>query len=139
MALADTGVYAWVRDSLHVDLGDGKIANGATWTLHLIESGAYNPDFVAHEAFSVISGASIVDSAAVVPGAFSGGVCAFPNVTFPLLSGPDIGGVALTVSGSIERLYAHWGKENAGTIFFETDGGNLVLTGLKLQHETVIV
>ena len=137
MAL-DTGVYAWVRDALHPDLGSGKIMDGATWRAHLIESGAYVPDFAAHEAFSVIAAASIVASVVVAPGAFSAGKSLLPDVTFTLLTGDPVGGIALTVSGSVERLYAHWGKANSG-LPFTPDGSTKVLKNLTLEHATVIV
>lgn len=136
MAL-DTGTYAWVRDALGT-LGNGKIAAGATWTVHLIESGAYSPLFASHEAFSVIGSGSIVDSMAVVPGTFAAGQSLLPDVVFPLLTGPQVGGIALSVSGSIERLYAHWGKANSGLPFTPT-GGSHTLRNLILEHQTEIL
>jgi hypothetical protein len=137
VAQADTGIYSWVRDALMLPLGNGKIPAAPTWRLYLLEDGGYTPSFSGHEAFSVIGGAVIVASQTVLPGTFSSGSSVIPDVTFPLLTGPAIGGVVLTVSGSIERLYAHWGKANDG-LPFTPDGTTKKLTGLTLLHRTLI-
>lgn len=137
MAQTNSGVYAWVKDSVHIALGDGKIPAAPTWKVYLLENGGYNPNFPSHEAFSVIGGAAIVASQFVVPGIFSGGSLVLPDVTFPLLTGPEVGSVVLTVSGSIERLYAHWGRANDG-FPFTPDGTTKKLKSLTLVHRTTI-
>lgn len=138
MALADTGIYLWVIDAIHPALGNGKITAAPTWKLYLLQSGGYTPSFAGHEAFSVVSGGVIVASKTVAPSFFANGKALIVNVDFPLLVGATVGGVALTVSGTIERLYAHWGKANAG-LPFTPDGSTKVLTNLTLEHATVIV
>lgn len=137
MAQTNSGVYSWVRDSVHVALGDDKISTGATWKVYLLENGGYNPNFASHEAFSVIGGGAIVASQPVVPGTFAGGILVLPDVTFPLLSGPEVGSAVLTVSGSIERLYAHWGRANDG-FPFTPSGTTKKLINLTLVHRTTI-
>ncbi len=136
MALPDTGIYAWVEDSLG-PLGDGKISSSATWTLRLIQDGAYTPSFNTDEAYSVISPSFVVASQVIVPGAFSGGLSTIPDTDFTLLAGNAVGGIALTVSGSIERLYAHWGKDNAGQLPFTPAGVTKRFINLTLRHQRV--
>lgn len=137
MAQTDSGVYDWVRDALG-PLGNGKIPASPTWKVYLIANGGYNPSFASHEAFSVIGAGAIVASQPVTPPVFSGGKSIISGVTFLLLTGAAVGSVALTVSGTIERLYAHWGRADAG-LPFTPNGTTKVLNNLVLQHRRLVL
>ena len=60
-----------------------------------------------------------------------------PDTDFLFLTGQAVGGVMLTVSGSIERMYAYWGKANAAGLPFTPTGATRRVTNLSLQQIAV--
>lgn len=134
MAVPDTGIYSWVRDSIG-PLADGKIPSSPTWKLYMIQDGVYTPSFGADEDFAaVIDSGWIVATQTVAPGLMSNGEALIPDTDFPFLTGPDVGGLLLTVSGSIERMYAHWGRANGNALPFAPAGLTKRMVNLVLRH-----